>query len=140
MRALIRKYREIILYIVFGAATTAVNWIVYTSMVRAAGVTVSNGVAWFAAVSFAFVTNKLFVFESRSLKPKIMIKEILTFFGSRALSGILDVFGPSALIYCGIDGELFGIKGFVAKLIVSVAVICMNYVLSKLVVFKKREK
>ena len=68
---LFKKHKEIILYLIFGVATTAVSFIVYSLLVTAGlDMTVSNGIAWLAAVTFAFVTNKLFVFESKKIDKK----------------------------------------------------------------------
>ena len=68
---LIQKYKELVMYFIFGVATTLVNWVAYSLLVRTdvISMTVSNAIAWFVAVVFAFVTNKIFVFESRTWKP-----------------------------------------------------------------------
>ena len=68
IKELLLKYKEVIMYLIFGVATTLVNWIVYSLLMKTSVVnmTVSNAIAWFTAVVFAYITNKLFVFESRS--------------------------------------------------------------------------
>ena len=139
MAKLLRKYREIIVYVIFGVATTAVNWIVYVIMQKLfhAEMTLSNGVAWVIAVLFAFVTNKLFVFESKTWQPEVVAREAATFVGARAITGLFETFSPTLLFRIGLDQTVFGIKGFVAKAIVSVVVIVLNYVFSKLLVFRK---
>ena len=139
MRKLYEKYKELIHYVFFGGATTAVNWVVYALLVELlhADITLSNAIAWAAAVLFAFITNKLFVFESKSFAPATVLKEGLSFLGSRVLSGILEIVGPTALMAIGLDMPLFGIDGFAAKLVVSLFVIVLNYVLSTLLVFRK---
>ena len=70
IKELLLKYKEVIMYLIFGVATTLVNWIVYSLLMKTSVVnmTVSNAIAWFTAVVFAYITNKLFVFESRSWK------------------------------------------------------------------------
>lgn len=135
----VEKHKEIIMYLIFGVATTLVNYAIYTLFVEVLQVemTVSNMAAWLGAVVFAFITNKLFVFESRQLGFNVLIKEIFSFFGSRVLSGIIEIATPTLLYKIGFDFELFGIKGFAAKALVSVVVIILNYVFSKLFVFKK---
>ena len=135
-----KKQKEIILYIVFGVSTTAVNWIIYTllTLVLQVGMTLSNGIAWGGAVLFAFVTNKLFVFESKSMKWCIVFKEALLFVGARIFSGVFEVFLPTALVMIGLNQKLWGIDGFWAKVLVSVLVVILNYVVSKTLVFVKK--
>lgn len=136
-----KKYKEIFMYLVFGVATTAVNWIVYTLLVTLvnADVTLSNAVAWFVAVVFAYVTNKLFVFESRDTSLKVLIKEIIAFFGARVASGIVEIVLPAVLINIGLDQALLGIEGSAAKFAVSAIVIILNYIFSKLIVFRSKK-
>ena len=130
------------MYLFFGIATTSVNFIIYTVFVKVlqVGMTSSNAVAWLCAVIFAFITNKLFVFESRRFDFKLLLKESVSFFGARIVSGIVEIALPTLLYNIGFDFELFGIKGFAAKAFVSVIVIILNYVFSKLFVFKNRGK
>lgn len=139
MISFIKKHKEIIFYIIFGAGTTLINWIVYTLCVTVfnADITLSNTVAWLAAILFAFITNKLFVFESREWKFKQTVKEALSFLGSRILSGFIEIGCPVLLVYLGINQSFFGIDGGIAKLITNIIVIVLNYILSKLFVFKK---
>ena len=134
--------KEVITYIIFGVLTTAVNWAVYTLFVKflGIGVTFSNAVAWVAGVLFAFITNKLFVFESRSFKPIILARELLSFVAARAVTGVMEIFGVPLLIKIGLSRQLFGVEGAVAKALVSVIVIILNYIFSKLVVFKREPK
>ena len=139
IKSLLLKNKEVIMYLIFGVLTTVVNWIVYSLTVNSLSMTVSNILAWFAAVIFAFFTNKLFVFESLSWKPSKVISEIISFFGSRLVSGAVEIFGPTLLFSLGVNQTLFGIKGFLAKIIISAAVIIMNCVFSKLIVFRKAE-
>lgn len=137
---LLKKYREIIMYIVFGAATTIVNWSVYTVCIKFIhiGMTLSNMLAWIIAVVFAFVTNKIFVFQSTNTTFKTLSKELFSFISARMITGIIEVFMPTVLWKLGLNGILFGIKGFWSKAVVSVAVIVLNYIFSKLVVFKNK--
>ncbi len=140
IKKLFNKYREIIMYLIFGVSTTLVNWAVYTLLVKLANaeITLANGISWLAAVSFAYITNKLFVFESKSWDAWVLVKEIVSFFGARIASGVFEIFLPGLLIRIGLDQALFGIEGFAAKLAVSVLVIILNYIFSKLFVFRKK--
>ena len=132
--------KEIISYLFFGVMTTAVNWVVYTAFVKFLGVniTVSNAVAWIAAVIFAYFTNKIFVFESKSFKPLTLLKELVSFIAARALTGVIEIFGTPLLVKIGLSQKLFGIDGAVAKIIISVIVIILNYVFSKILIFRKK--
>lgn len=144
---LLKKYKELITYFIFGVLTTLVNWVTYTLLVKISPgqiseltwITVSNAVAWVAGVLFAFVTNKIWVFESKSFALKTVIKELISFVAARALTGVLEVFGVPLLVKLGLNQTVFGIEGMAAKLIVSVAVVILNYVFSKLIVFRKKK-
>lgn len=133
------KYKEIIMYLIFGVCTTVVNFIFYTVFVELLNfdITLSNAIAWVFAVTFAFVTNKIFVFQSHQKSFGGLIKEIFSFFGSRIISGLVEIILPTLLFNIGLDGEIFGVKGLVAKVLVSIIVIILNYVFSKIFVFKK---
>ncbi len=139
---LLDKYREGIMYLIFGVATTVVNFALYTVLVKLleADMTLSNGLSWVCAVIFAFVTNKIFVFQSKSMGAFLFIKEMTAFFGSRIITGIVEIILPTLLYKIGVDFDIFGIKGFSAKVTVSVIVIILNYVFSKFLVFKNKTK
>lgn len=136
---LLRKHREGVLYILFGAATTAVNWIVYTLYVTLlrGGITAGNAVAWVVAVIFAFFVNKHFVFQSRTESHLRTLREAVSFLGTRIFSGLIEIFLPALLILLGLDGAFFGIAGSLAKFVTAFLVIVLNYVLSKFLVFAK---
>lgn len=140
MKELFLKHREGIMYLLFGVFVTLANWITYAFFVTVTnfGVTVSNAIAWFVAVASAFVTNKLFVFESKSTDIKTVLKEIVTFLSSRIATGIFEILAPAWLISVGLNQSLYGIDGFFAKLIVSIIVVIVNYLLSKLIVFRNK--
>lgn len=140
MKDLIRKHKEILLYLFFGVTTTAVNWAVYALMTAAlhADMTLSNTVAWVAAVVYAFITNKLFVFESKSMAPRVLLSEGVKFISARIASGIVEILLPTVMVAVGLDGTLLGLEGGIAKAVVSIVVIVMNYVLSKWLVFRKK--
>ena len=121
--------RELILYVVFGAFTFFVNLISYFFFESVLGINylVSNIIAWFLSVLFAYITNRIWVFESKS--PNIL-KECGLFFGGRIFSGAVDTF----LMYLFIDVLFIG--DAISKIIVQIIVIVLNYIFSKLIVFK----
>lgn len=121
--------RELVLYVVFGTFTFFVNIIVYFLFENVLGVNylISNVIAWFFSVLFAYITNRIWVFESKS--PDIL-KEMSLFFGGRIFSGVID----TALMYLFIDVMTIGDD--ISKIIVQVIVIILNYIFSKLIVFK----
>ena len=129
---------EMILYIVFGVLTTIINIIVYTflrprlPLNEVAAVLTANAIAWVLAVAFAFVTNKLFVFKSKSFEAKLFWWELLTFVGARLISLGVDELGMFLLVSVLHVGDLL------SKIIVNVLVVIINYVLSKLVIFNKK--
>ncbi|MBQ8000912.1 MAG: GtrA family protein, partial [Ruminococcus sp.] len=87
-----------------------------------------------------FVTHKLWVFESKSWKGSILLKELGSFVGSRLLTGVLEWFGVPLLMLIGLDQPILGIEGMLAKILISVIVVILNYILSKLLVFKNKKK
>lgn len=121
--------RELILYVVFGAFTFFVNLISYFFFANMLGINylVSNAIAWFLSVLFAYITNRIWVFESKS--PNIL-KEMSLFFGGRIFSGVVDML----LMYTFID--LLVLDSTISKIIVQIIVIILNYIFSKLIVFK----
>lgn len=138
---LLQKYKEQISYLFFGVMTTLVNWIVYALMMLLPGVKVelANAVAGVVAILFAYVTNRIFVFRSTSNQKQEIFMEFLRFLGGRAVTFAIELFGVPALFYLGLKQAVFGIEGAIAKGIVSVVVIVLNYVFSKLFVFKKNK-
>lgn len=152
MKALFIKYREIISYLFWGVMTTVVSWVTYSLLISLFGteteisvfgfsvslnVALANLLSWLCAVLFAFVTNKLFVFRSRSWKFEVLWPELWKFISARIVTGVIEIIAVPALVAIGLDQEIFGIAGSWAKVIVSVAVVILNYVFSKLFVFKR---
>lgn len=132
MKALLLKYKEIILYLIFGGLTTFVNIVVYALCTKLFSINweISNIIAWILSVLFAYVTNRKYVFESKSSN---IIKEMSSFFGFRLLSFVLDM----GFMYLFVD--MIQMDDMIAKIIVQVIVIVLNYVFSKLFIFKKSE-
>lgn len=134
IKKLMIKYKELILYGIFGVATTLVNFGVYF-VLRAFSVdyVVSTVIGWLASVIFAYVTNRIFVFESKTKGFKAISWEVCTFFGSRVASMLADM----AILFVFYD--TLGLSEFWVKVASNVVVIVMNYVLSKLLVFRKKK-
>ena len=136
LRKLIIKYKEQILYVVFGGLTTLINWGTYALCCDVMGIPnlPSVAIAWILSVAFAFVTNKIWVFESRSFDRKTLLRELWTFTSARLATLLLDM----GIMYLAVN--VMGGNHLVWKLISNVIVIILNYVLSKLVVFRKQDK
>ena len=135
MKALIQKClnRETISYLVFGVLTTIVNYVSYEAC-KWLGIhyTIATIIAWVLAVAFAYITNKLFVFESKSFEKAVLIKEITAFVSCRVFSGLCD------LGFMVLAVEIIGINDSIAKLVANVFVVVINYIFSKLFIFKKK--
>ena len=133
IRNLLRRHKDVIVYLIFGVLTTAVNYLVYLPCYNAFGCSaaLSNGIAWVFAVVFAFLTNKPFVFQSHDWSAETVISELLKFLGTRIGSGLLE----TAILFMAVD--LMCGDGNIMKLVTSVLVVIINYVGSKLLVFKK---
>lgn len=127
--------REMISYLIFGVLTTVVNFVFYWLFIEIIGIyyITSNVIAWIFAVIFAYVTNKLFVFESKSWEVKLVIKEVIAFGAARVLSLLFET-GFLALTV-----EVMGVPKIIAKIIAAVFVVIINYVASKLFIFKKKK-
>ncbi len=136
------KHKEIINYLLFGGMTTVVSWSTYSLFVKAIGMSVGVGniLSWICAVLFAFVTNKLFVFESKTWQPATALREFVSFIGARLATGVIEWFGVPYFSTHGLTHPLFGVKGLLAKVVVSIVVIILNYIFSKFLVFIKKDK
>lgn len=132
IRALIEKHHDILSYLFFGVLTTVVNYIVYLPCYNLLHLSaaVSNVIAWIFAVAFAYLTNKPYVFKSHDWSAKTVIPELTKFVGCRIGSGLLE----TGIIFVTVD--LLTWNGNLMKLVTSVLVVILNYVGSKLLVFK----
>lgn len=135
LKRLILKYWDILSYLFFGGLTTVVNYVVYLPCYNLLGFSaaVSNVIAWAAAVLFAFLTNKPFVFKSHDWSAKTVWPEFTKFVGCRIGSGALE----TVIIFVTVD--LLCWNGNWMKLATSVLVVILNYFASKLLVFRKGE-
>ena len=134
LKNLFRKHYDILVYLVFGVLTTAVNYIVYLPCYNLLhlSATASNVIAWAAAVAFAYVTNKPFVFHSHDWSAGTVIPELTKFIGTRLGSGGLETLVLLVFV------DLLQGNGNVWKLLTSVLVVALNYIGSKLLVFRKK--
>ena len=135
IKLLLKKYKNFILYVGFGIITTAINIILYWLLYNILDVSnvPSNIIAWIGAVIFAFLTNKNLVFGSSSWDKKTVINELWKFFGARLATGGIDLL----IMFLFVD--VWGFNGMIIKIIANIIVIILNFVLSKLVVFRKKE-
>ena len=134
IRALLQKYEDVLSYLFFGVLTTVVNYVVYLPCYNTLGLSaaVSNGVAWVAAVVFAYLTNKPFVFKSHDWSIKTILPELSAFIGCRVGSGLLE----TGILFLAVDCLCW--NGNVMKLVTSVLVVILNYIGSKLLVFRNK--
>lgn len=143
---MIKKYlnKETITYLIFGVLTTVINYAVFWIFLKIFGEKTSliaNAVAFVFAVVFAYVTNKLFVFESKSWELSVLKKELPSFLSARILSFLFEqagLFVFSNLLHFD-EKEIFNINGImIVKVVLSFIVVAINYLLSKFIIFKKK--
>lgn len=132
---LYKKHEEIINYLIIGVATTLVSLLVYYGLTYtifdasdAFELQITNIISWIVSVTFAYFTNRSFVFKQ---KNKMDLKEASSFYISRISTLLLDMLLMYVLV------TIFHFNDKIIKLIVQVVVIVLNYVFSKLFVFKK---
>jgi len=128
---ILNKNKEVVLYIIFGVLTTLVNIMSYLFFAKICGINIliSNIMAWFFSILFAYVTNRILVFESKNEK---VLHEFALFITGRGLSGILD----SLLFYILVVSLMF--NDVISKIFINIIVVIINYVLSKKIIFKER--
>ena len=131
---LVKAHWDVVSYLVFGVLTTVVNYAVYLPLYNWANfsATLSNAIAWVAAVTFAFLTNKPFVFNSHDWSAKVVLPELTKFLGCRIGSGLAE----TAIIFVTVD--LLAWNGNLWKLLTSILVVILNYIASKLFIFNNK--
>ncbi|MCM1114634.1 MAG: GtrA family protein [Clostridium sp.] len=149
IKKLFLKYKEPISYIFFGVLTTIVSLASFKAFDMLLGkklYLITNIFSWLLAVIFAYITNKLWVFESKSWKAGVVGRELISFFGARVFSLIIEEAGLWLMIDACHMGNInwnilsFGVNGnMLAKLIMQIVVVILNYIFSKLVIFKKQK-
>lgn len=136
IQAGLRKHKDLILYLIFGVLTTVINYIVYLPCYNWLKMSsaFSNVIAWCAAVTFAFLTNKPFVFKSFDWSYKTIMPELTKFLSCRLGSGAFETLA----LYVTVD--ILQWNGNLLKMITSVAVIVLNYIASKKYVFQEQNE
>ena len=136
LNELLVRYKEVILYVIFGGLTTLINIVVYwiCRNLITLQVVPSDIIAWILSVIFAYVTNKIWVFESRSTKVAVLIREIGEFFAARLFSLGFDV------LFLYVTVEKLSWPVLPMKIVANVIVIIKNYLFSKLLIFRKNKE
>lgn len=136
IRTLYQRYQDFILYGVFGVLTTLVNIVVYWVMAHPLHLPTmpSTIAAWVAAVFFAYITNRKWVFHSEAHTRREIVKEVSSFFVCRLATGVVD-WGCMWLFV-----DVLQLNDVVIKTMANVVVILLNYVASKMVIFKSKVK
>ncbi len=135
IKELIKKNKELISYVFWGGMTTVVSYLVLIPCVEIFKIdeTLSNIISWIISVAFAYVVNKLFVFESKSWEANLVFREVWQFVSARLVSLVVaDIIIFKLLV------DVCNFNYILVKLFTNVLVIIMNYVFSKLVIFKKK--
>lgn len=133
---LYRAHKEGMRYLIFGALTTLVNIIAYALLYYVLKINnaTSNVIAWILGATFAYITNKLYVFDSKVNKGKELLKEIFYFYGCRVLTLAID----EAIMIITVDK--WGWNALLMKIVANIIVIILNFIFSKILIFKKNDK
>lgn len=131
-----KNKKEVISYLIFGVLTTLVNIVVYGLLTKLFSVDyrIATTIAWVLSVLFAFITNKLFVFESKSMALSSVMKELSSFILFRLVSYLLDLTIMIVMVEWLVLNDLF------SKIVANVVVVIINYFASKLFIFKNAAK
>lgn len=129
------RYKEIITYVFFGFVTTVVNYVAFVlcGHVFHLDVVLANAIAWILAVIVAYITNKLWVFESKNHDIKTLLREFGEFVAGRLITLGLE----TVLLWVFVD--LLGVNDLLMKIITSIIVMIVNYIFSKFIIFKKKK-
>lgn len=142
IKDLLIRYKQVILYLIFGVMTTVVDWGISFLLYYFWGaaiektvllVHVVNTIAWAAAVLFAFVTNRIWVFHSDSKGFLPILRELGSFAGGRVMTLLLQ----EAMFAVFFDW--LGVNEYLVKIVAAVLVVVLNYFISKLLVFRKKK-
>ncbi|WP_124100145.1 GtrA family protein [Ruminococcus sp. Marseille-P6503] len=140
-----KKNKEILLYLFFGAWTTVISFVSFfiaAALIKLpdislfgvpvdTAVTVSNIISWICAVTFSYITARVWVFESTAHGKKTVIKEALIFYGGRGFTLVVET------VMMNVGVQALSINDNIMKIIASIVVLVLNYIISKLLVFKK---
>ena len=131
------KYKEIIIYLIFGILTTIISLLTYYLLTYTIlnpeiplELQIANIISWITCVTFAYITNRKYVFNSQN---KNIIKEIIKFYISRLSTLFLD------MLFMYIFVTKLNLNDKIIKIIINIIIIILNYILSKILVFKPKE-
>lgn len=136
-----REHQEGMRYLVFGALTTIVNIITYaifSSLIlkgiqnETLKVNISEIIAFIVGVICAYITNKIYVFNSKTKGFKELAREITSFFSCRIVTEIISILMMNAAVWLNINDMLM-------KVISNIVVIILNFVFSKILIFKNKK-
>lgn len=127
------KYKQFGLYIIFGITTTIINWVVFWCCINIFNFNylLANAIAWFCAIVMAYITSKLFVFHSKTSNSKTIIESILFL-----LVRVFTLSCEQVLLYIGHDL----MNQYILKIITTIIIVILNFILSKFIVFKEVKK
>ena len=128
-----KKYKEILLYLFFGGLTMIVSIVSYAicNLVFGIDVLVANIISWLLAVMFSFYTNRIWVFQASTNSISGFLKQMVSFYSGRVVTLIIE----EIILFIFITYLQY--NSMVVKIIAQVVVVILNYVISKLWVFKK---
>lgn len=134
IRELLIKYKELIRYGICGLITTAINIVAFHVCYEVCDIPlfVSNTIAWILAFLFAFISNKLWVFESKEWTGKKAVTQMVGFLAARLATLVLDTF----LMWIMVD--VMTLNGTLSKVISNIVTIAINYLASKFIIFKEK--
>ena len=130
------SHQEVMRYLIFGGLTTAVNILIYAICYYVFHIEngISNVIAWILSATFAYITNKIYVFDSKVKTKHDLFKEIVYFYGCRLLTLAVD----QGIMILTVDK--LGWNALLMKIIANIIVIILNFIFSKLLIFKKRDR
>lgn len=136
IQKLLKQYIDVIMYLFFGVLTTVINVISYWILAYPLklGIMISTVIAWFVAVLFAYITNRKWVFHSSSEGFGKIIKEVISFFTCRIVTGCVD------WVCMWVFVDLIQLNDVIIKFMANIIVIVLNYITSKLVIFRQTRK
>ncbi len=132
IQQLAKKHKEMIVYVIFGVLTTAFDWLVYLLLKQFMDENIANALSQAAAIVFAFFTNKVYVFNDKSFEIKIFLKQFIEFSALRLVTLGIN----SGAFFC--MTKLLNVDDIISKISVSVIVLILNFIFSKLIVFKNK--
>lgn len=130
-----RKNITVMRYLILGVLTTVINIAIFAICFKVLKVPniPSNIIAWIGAVMFAYITNRKAVFNSKATNIKEILREIVTFFASRLLTLGVD------LVIMHVTVTVWNLNEMIMKILANIIVIILNFILSKLIVFRKKK-